>query len=89
MTAEQHPWDRLRDQAQAFLSADFARRVVRRVQNHDQLRRREYMLVAITAGLCLVLVALVNWYIGNQIQDRNLALWKVAEAQIKALKTSL
>jgi hypothetical protein len=89
MKAEQHRWDRLRDQAQAYLPADFARQVVRRAQNHKRLRRREYVLIAITAGLCLVSVALVNWYVGNQMQDRNLMLWKVAEAQIRALKTSI
>ena len=89
MKAEQHLWDRLRDQAQACLPPDFARQVVRRFQNQKRLRRREYVLIAITAGLCLVSVALVNWYVGNQIQDRNLMLWKVAEAQIRALKTSI
>jgi formate/nitrite transporter FocA (FNT family) len=89
MTAEQHRWDRLRDQAQAFLPADFARQVVQRAQNHEKRTRREYVLIAITAGFCLVSVAVVNWYLGNQIQHRNLTLWSVAEAQIRALKTSI
>jgi hypothetical protein len=89
MSAEQHRWDQLRAQAQGYLPADFARQVVRRAQHHNRPNRREYVLIAITAGFCLVLVAVANWYLGNQIQDRNLRLWRVAEAQIRALRTSI
>ena len=89
MTVEQQRWNRLRDQAQAFLPADFARQVVGRVQKQTKSARREYMLIAITAGFCLISVAVANWYLGNQIQDRNLTLWSVAAAQLKALKTSI
>jgi hypothetical protein len=89
MTAEQHQWDRLRDQAQAFLPADFARQVVGRIQKQKKSARREYMLIAITAGFCLMSVAVANWYLGDQIQNRNLTLWSVAEDQLKAMRTSI
>jgi len=89
MTTEQHRWDQLRDQAEGYLPADFARQVVRRAQHHHRSNRREYVLITITVGFCLVAVAVANWYLGNQIQDRNLRLWSVAEAQIRALRTSI
>jgi formate/nitrite transporter FocA (FNT family) len=89
MTAEQHRWDRLRNRAQVYLPTDFARQVVHRAQSHNTRKRREYLLIAITASFCLVTVAVTNWYVGNQIQDRNLTLWTVAEAQIRALRTSI
>jgi formate/nitrite transporter FocA (FNT family) len=89
MTAEQHRWDQLRATAQAYLPTDFARQVVHRAQSHNERNRREYLLIAITAGFCLVSVTVANWYVGNQIQDRNLTLWSVAEAQIRALRTSI
>jgi formate/nitrite transporter FocA (FNT family) len=89
MSAEQQQWDQLRAQAQGYLPADFARQVVRRAQHHKRRNRREYVVIAITAGFCLVTVAVANWYLGNQIQDRNLTLWSVAAAQISALRTSL
>jgi len=89
MTAEQQLWSRLRDEAQAFLPSDFARRVVRRAHNRSKPARREYALIAITAGVCLLSVAAANWYLGNQTQDRNLALWRVVEDQIRALRTSI
>ena len=89
MNTERQRWDRLRDQAQEFLQTDFAHQVVRRVQNQNYRTRREYVLIAITAGFCLVSVAVANWYLGNQVQNRNLTLWSVAEAQIRALRTSI
>jgi hypothetical protein len=89
MTPEQHRWNRLRDQAQAHLPTDFARQVVHRAQGHNRPGRREYLLIAVTAGFCLVSVAAANWYVGNQIQERNVTLWSVAEAQIRALRTSI
>lgn len=89
MKSEQHRWTELRDQAQSCLPSDFARQVVRRAQNRKKASRREYLLVAVTAGLCLISVAVANWYVGNQIQKRHLAQWKVAEAQIRALRTSI
>jgi hypothetical protein len=89
MTAEQHRWSRLRNDAQAFLPADFARQVVRRAQNRPQTARREYALIAITAGVCIFSAVAANWYWGNQIQNKNLALWNVAVAQINALRTSI
>ena len=88
-TAEQQRWDRLRDRAQANLPKDFARQVIHRAQSHNKTSRREYLLIAITAGVCLVSVAAGNWYLGNRIQDRNLALWKITAAQIRALRTSI
>lgn len=88
-TAEQQQWDRLRGRAQAYLPKDFARQVVHRAQSHKTTSRREYLLIAITAGFCLVSVAAGNWYLGNRIQDRNLALWKITAAQIRALRTSI
>lgn len=89
MTAEQHRWDQLRVRAQAYLPNDFARQVVHRAQSHNKHDRREYLLIAITAAFCLVTVGVANWYLGNQIQNRNLTLWSVAEAQIRALRTSI
>jgi hypothetical protein len=89
MTSEQQQWNRLRDQAQAFLPADFARQVVGRTQKKNKFTRREYMLITITAGFCLISVAVANWYLGNQIQNRNLTQWSVAEAQLRALRTSI
>jgi hypothetical protein len=89
MTAEQHQWDRLRDQAQSYLPKDFARQVVHRAQSRKKTSRREYLLIAITAGCCLMSVAVGNWYLGNRIQDRNVALWKITAAQIRALRTSI
>lgn len=89
MKTEQHRWTELREQAQTCLPADFALQVVRRAQNRKKAGRREYLLIAVTAGLCLISVAVANLYVGNQIQKRNLAQWKVAEAQIRALRTSI
>jgi len=89
MSTEQHRWEQLRVQAQGYLPADFARQVVRRVQHHKRPKRREYAVIAMTAGLCLVAVAVANWYVGNHIHDRNLTLWSVAEAQIRVLRTSM
>lgn len=89
MTAEQQRWSRLRDQAQAFLPSDFARQVVRRTHNQGKHARREYALIAITAVVCLLSVTAANWYLGNRIQNRNLTRWSVAEAQIRALRTSI
>jgi hypothetical protein len=89
MTSEQDRWNRLRDQAESHLPNDFARRVVRSVQNRNRAARREYVLIAATAGFCLLSVAIANWYVGNRIQERNLTLWSIAEAQIKALRTSI
>jgi hypothetical protein len=89
MTAEQHRWNRLRDQAQGYLPPDFARQIVRRAHDQNKRTRREYVLIAITAGFCLLSVAVGNWYLGNQIQDRNLRLWGVTEAQIRALQTAI
>jgi hypothetical protein len=89
MTAEQQRWKRLRDEAQAFLPSDFARQLVRRAQKQNKSAPREYALIAITAGVCLLSVATANWYLGNRRQDQNLTLWAVAEAQIRALRTSI
>jgi hypothetical protein len=89
MTAEERLWSQLRAEAQAFLPADFARQLIRRAQNQNKTARREYTLIAITAVVCLLSVAIANWYLGNQTQDRNLALWSLAEAQIRALRTSI
>jgi hypothetical protein len=89
MTSEQRRWSRLRDEAQAFLPPDFARQVVRRVSNPNKAAPREYALIAITAAACLLLVGVANWYLGNQTQTRNLVLWRVAEAQIRAFRTSI
>ena len=89
MSAEQQRWEQLRAQAQGYLPADFARQVVRRAQHRHRSNRREYVLITITVGFCLVAVAVANWYLGYQIQDRNLTLWSVAEAQIRALRTSI
>jgi len=89
MNADQSRWDQLRAQAQGYLPADFARQVVRRAQHHKRPNRREYVVIAITAGLCLVAVVVANWYVGNHLQDRNLRLWRVAEAQIRALRTPM
>jgi len=89
MSAEQQRWEQLRAQAQGYLPADFARQVVRRAQHHHRPNRHEYVVIAITVGFCLVTVAVANWYLGNHIQDRNLTLWSVAAAQIRALRTSI
>jgi hypothetical protein len=89
MTAEQRRWNRLRDEAQAFLPSDFARQLVRRAQKQNKAALREYTLIAISAGVCLLSVAAANWYLGNRTQNQNLALWRVAEAQIRALRTSI
>jgi formate/nitrite transporter FocA (FNT family) len=89
MTAEQQRWNRLRDEAQAFLPKDFARQLVRRAEKQHKAAPREYTLIAITAGVCLLSVVAANWYLGNRTQNQNLALWKVAEAQIRALRTSI
>jgi len=89
MTTEQQLWSRLRDQAKALLRDDFARQVVRRVEGRNTSPGREYRLIAITAGFCLISVAVANWYLGNQIQDRNLTMWSVTEAQLRALRTSI
>jgi hypothetical protein len=89
MKTEQHRWAQIRDQAQTYLAGDFARQVVHRAQNQKKLERREYMLIGITAALCLLTVAIANWYIGNIIQQKNLARWGLAQAQIGALRTSI
>jgi hypothetical protein len=73
MTAEQQIWSRLRDEAQAFLPADFAQQVICRAQNQNKTAGRECVLIAITAGVCLLSVAVGNWYLGNHAQNRNLA----------------
>jgi hypothetical protein len=89
MTVEQHSWSQLRNDAQAFLPTDFARQVVRRAQNQPKTARREYVLIVITAGVCIFFAVAANWYWGNRIQNKNLALWDVAVAQINALRTSI
>lgn len=89
MTSEQRRWTQIRMYAQAYLPSDFAVQVVSRVRNRRKADRREYIVVAVTAALCLFAVAVANWYVGNRIQQNNLARWDIAEAQIKALKTSL
>lgn len=79
----------MRERAQSYLPDDFARQVVDRARRRASLNRREYVLIAITAALCLVSVAVANWYVGNAIQERNLARWGMVQAQIKALRTSI
>jgi hypothetical protein len=89
VTAEQNRWQRVRYEAQAYLRNDFARHVVRQVQNNNKPDRREYILVAITAAFCLASVAAANWYFGNRVQEKNLMQWGVVESQIRALRTSI
>lgn len=89
MTVEQQCWRCLRDQAQTYLPADFARQVIRRAGNRSRSARREYALIGITAGVCILSVGIVNWYWGNQLQEKNLKLWRVVETQISALRTSI
>ena len=89
MTGEQTRWERLRDQAQAYLPNDFASQVVRQAQDSNKPNRREYVLIAITAAFCLASVGAANWYFGNRIQEKNLTQWGVAESQIRALRTSI
>jgi len=89
MTAEQRYWDRLRSRAQACLPEGFARRTILLAQNRNKSNRREYVLMTITAALCLASVAAANWYFGDLIQERNLTQWGVAESQVSALRTSL
>jgi hypothetical protein len=89
MMAEQNRWERLRDQAQAYLPNDFAGQIVRQAQNSNKPNRSEYILIAITAAFCLASVAAANWHFGNRVQEKNLTQWGVAESQIRALRTSI
>jgi hypothetical protein len=89
MNSERDRWNKIRGQAQGYLSADFAKRVVREARDNSGLGRREYMLIGITAAACLMLVAVANWYVGNFIQERNLARWRVAITQTAAIQTSI
>lgn len=89
MTSEERRWAQMRELAQAHLPPDFATQVVRRARNHKKPGRREYVLIGVTAAFCLASVAVANWYLGNIIQQKNLAQWGVVEAQIGALRTSI
>lgn len=89
MNAEQQNWIRLRDQAQGFLPADFARKVVHRAQKRNHTVRREHVLIAATAAACLLSVAVANWYWGNLVQDRNLTQWRTVGAQVRALRKAI
>jgi len=89
MTTEENRWAGLRDQAESYLPKDFARQVVHKAQGHKIPDRREYVLIGFTAAICLISVAVANWYLGNNIQQRNLAQWSVVESQIKALQRSI
>jgi hypothetical protein len=89
MTSEQRRWAQLRERAETYLPADFAKRVVSRAQNDKRSGWREYVLIGVTAAFCLASVAVANWYIGNIIQQKNLALWSVTEAQIGALRRTI
>jgi hypothetical protein len=89
MKSDERRWTQMRRRAQGRLPADFAAEIMRRAQETRKAGRSEYVLIAATAMLCLVSVAVANWYLGDLIQHNNLARWRVAEAQLQALREAL